>query len=439
MKKHRSAAALAAALFFVAAARAAAQGGDATEQEDTDAVLMAGLAIDDKSMIGAAAADTVDALSSSGANALAGLAQVAGASGGAAAAAGAGRAQQRAALTRIITADNLAAASVFPRTRAALQANGIGIDVTNLAASLRADLRSASVVRDPEGRELIREAFSVLTREQVRSVVNAALNNIPPERLLYLGLQARRVGKRELYAADFVLSDGSRGLDVALQPFIGRNEGIGAAVRIDLSTSRRPLARSVASAQDAATAAREVVGSARALADTLLFSKDVLAAFVDNAFAVKASTVLDYRSFSQQGSVLSVRLVTSRLLRLNPDVRRRSAGITPLLSAQFAEFRPPHRGGVRTGVRPSVAVFYQDRVPRVDALNEQIDGAIVTDRWRYQIGYEYSFDNAFDDTHYHTAVVRYRLASYGELTYLFRKGAGRGETNLFSLGRSFRF
>lgn len=438
MKKHRSAAALAAALFFVAAARATAQGDDAAQQEETDAVLMAGLAIDDKSMIGAAAADTVDALSSSGANALAGVAQVAGASGGAAAA-GARRAQQRAALTRIITADNLAAASVFPRTRTALQASGIGIDVTNLAASLRADLRSASVVRDPEGRELIREAFSVLTGEQVRGVVNATLNNVPPERLLYLGLQARRVGKRELYAADFVLSDSSRGLDVALQPFIGRNEGIGAAVRIDLSTSRRPLARSVASAQDAATAAREVVGSARALADTFLFSKDVLAAFVDNAFAVKASTVLDYRSFSQQGSVLSVRLVTSRLLRLNPGVGRRSAGITPLLSAQFAEFRAPNRGGVRTGVRPSVAVFYQDRVPRVYPLNDQTDGAIVTDRWRYQIGYEYSFDNAFDDTHYHTAVVRYRLASYGELTYLFRKGAGRGETNLFSLGRSFRF
>jgi hypothetical protein len=295
--------------------------------------------------------------------------------------------------------------------------------------------------------------------------------NAPPTSVIYLGFQTRAGGGPTVYTPEAIYSNGRSGVDLAIQPYLSNEDGIGAALRLDLSPGRHKLVESIVPLVDNFNDYSEIYDSAKDLSvDTPEGRIELLrlmASILDNydpaglavaraSLSLRVSAQFGYRYIEQTGKFYTTGLSVSQLVPVK--IGKRNTGITTLLGVQALHFASQEQTGVTvpgqpmtTVLRTGIALIWQDRISHVVHESFLVDepkdkgkqnapaGIDVADikRWGTQIGVEANVRNGLQKHDTVGVFWRERLPRFTEFTLSLGTGAnGRGYVG-FSLGKTF--
>ena len=323
--------------------------------------------------------------------------------------------------------DKTAAGPLFPGAQANLDAT---FRAQGNVARLKSNVRDwCQLATKPIG-----------SKEDIRNY----LDHHVPRAILCVGTQARFGNGSAVYAQEIMYSSLTTGLDIAVQPFLSdqqglRRDGIGFSVRYDLAKTDDTFKRNERALDRIASEFRKILRDDSDLKGVGEKPGIEKANGADNSVARRVFNVLDknrtiknldnkvylplvsdflkvhynahlallanYRILGggqrvPANSLGSLGLVASKQSPLG-SVKPGVSSLTGIVTVQALTFSQSGSSG-SSAIRTGLGLTWQNRTPALSA-----DGAHL-ERWNFQVGTDYLFENAVDRSSNATAFVRYR-------------------------------
>lgn len=252
------------------------------------------------------------------------------------------------------------------------------------------------------------ELDGLLLKAHEESLVKQAIYLLLPPRDLSQMAASYIGGDVNAVVLSYLHSRNATGFNFGYQhTFANGKNGPGVTLRWDRSR-RNTLLRKQDDAMNALLSSQIWDSTTEASADN---AEALQTAYHDLAFSIRPLVGLSYRHFDG-ANLATLDGGASRLIPFSgndPLNRTRPVpGITPSIALQSVSLWPK-TGAARSALRLSVGLTWQDKVPYY--RKQEPENVSLPDRWKWQVGGQYSFDNKVDREPGYTVFIRRRLKS----------------------------